>query len=63
MRTISIFQNLYDDKGKLQSQKTLRNITPGSTFIGFTKRGEPINHEILNLCKSLEPLCTGYKLI
>jgi len=42
--------------------KSLRKITPSKEFEGFKKNGQPIHYEIMKLCRSLEPDCTGYYL-
>lgn len=54
--------NSFGIKTTVTEVVSLRKITPSKDFVGFTSAGKPINHEILKLCKDLEPTATSFYL-
>ena len=64
MKKIVIFQDVvsYSESGKISRERvTLRTVTPGPTFVGYTKKGALIDAEVRKLCQYLEPRFTGYQ--
>ena len=63
MKKIVIFQDVFTplDNGKFKREKVvLRSVTPGPTFVGYTKKGALIDAEVRKLCQYLEPRFSGY---